>query len=171
MGGPVVLVAALTLLIPRVNSVPLETIDAAAAAREAATTLGFLPAVPLGLPGWTVTMAGLRRGTGGILTWHLGLRTAEGNYAGVEQASTSNVGWVNILSSGAGWAGFDDVAGYRWQYLVKTDRNTTTLVLREPGRTTLVTAKCGGPADAERLIAALPPEALSLRAGTGAGGL
>ncbi|HET9658076.1 MAG TPA: DUF4245 family protein [Kineosporiaceae bacterium] len=163
MGGLAVLVAVLTLLVPRANSVPLETIDASAAARAAAAQLGFTPAVPVGLPGWTVTIAGLRQGSDGILTWHLGLRTAAGNYAGVEQASTSSAAWVNTLSSGAGWTGFEDVAGHRWQYLVKAERSTTTLVLREPGRTTLVTAKSGGLADAERLIEALPPDTLTLR--------
>jgi hypothetical protein len=164
LGRALALVAAvfaLVLLVPRPNSVPQETVDATAAARSAAARLGFTPAVPVGLAGWTATVADLRHGTSGILTWHLGLLTPTGDYAGVEQATTSSSAWEMSLSGGATPLGFVTIDGRSWEYLDKAERNTTTLILREPGRATLVTAKGGGLVDAETLVRALPPTTLT----------
>jgi hypothetical protein len=159
--GVLTLVAGMVLLVPRPNAVPLQLVDVSAAARRAAPVLDFAPSVPSGLPGWTATTAVVRDGTDGILTWHVGFITPQGNYAGVEQATRSDFTWENALDSGGLWAGSVEVDGRTWAHMEKVERNTTALILRRPGRVTLVTAKGGGVADAVTLIRSLPPDTLS----------
>jgi hypothetical protein len=157
-----VVVFGLVLLVPRPNAVPLQTVDVASAASEGVGVLGFSPAVPNGLTGWTATTAVVRRhGTDGIVTWHVGFRTPEGNYAGIEQAARSTWTWENALDSGAKPMGTVEVDGTRWDHLEKAERNTTALILRRPGRVTLITAKGGGLADAMTLVRNLPSDTLS----------
>jgi hypothetical protein len=145
------------LLVPRPNAVPLQSVDVASAARAAAPELGFSPSVPDGPPGWTATIAVLRHGSSGIATWHVGFLTARGTYAGIEQATRSTFTWENALDSGGTKVGTVDVDGMAWDHLEKAERDTTSLILRQPGRVTLITAKGGGLADALTLIRSLPP--------------
>jgi hypothetical protein len=147
------------LLVPRPNAVPLQTIDVALEASVAAPDLGFVPSVPVGLPGWTATTAVVhRRGTSGIVTWHVGFVTPQGNYAGIEQATRSTIRWENVLDAGGARAGTVDIDGAVWDHLEKAERVTTTLILRRPGRVTLITARGGGLADAITLVRSLPPD-------------
>jgi Protein of unknown function (DUF4245) len=157
----VILVAGLVLLVPRPNAVPLQLVDVSTAARRAAPVLGFAPSVPSGLQGWTATTAVVRDGTDGIATWHVGFITPQGNYAGIEQATRSDFTWENALDSGGLWVGSVEVDGRTWAHMEKAERNTTALILRRPGRVTLVTAKGGGVPDAVTLIRSLPPDTLS----------
>jgi hypothetical protein len=150
------------LLVPRPNAVRLQTVDVPAAASAATSDLGFAPSVPTGLSGWTATTAVVRhRGNSGILTWHVGFVTPQGNYAGVEQASRSTPRWENSLSSGGRKVGTVNVDGATWDHRERAERATTTLILRRPGRVTLITAKGGGLADAITLVRSLPASTLS----------
>lgn len=150
------------LLVPRPNAVRLQAVDVSSAASVATPDLGFAPSVPTGLSGWRATTAVVRhRGSSGILTWHVGFVTQQGNYAGVEQASRSTSLWEKSLSSGGMKVGIVDVDGAIWDHLERAERVTTTLILRRPGRVTLITAKGGGLADAITLVRSLPPSTLS----------
>jgi hypothetical protein len=155
------MVVGLMALVPRPNAVPLQTVDVPVAARAAAPELGFEPSVPSGLTGWTATIAVVRHGTDGILTWHVGFVTSKGTFAGIDQATRSNFTWENALDSGGMWVGTVEVNGRAWDHVEKAERDTTTLILRRPGRVTLVTAKGGGVPDAVSLIRSLPPDTLS----------
>jgi hypothetical protein len=157
----VLLVTGGVLLVPRPNSTPLELVDVAAAAAAARSQLGFAPAVPVGPTGWTVTTASARHGTDGIITWHVGMMTAQGNYAGFEQAEHSTFTWENALDSGGRHIGTVNVDGVVWDHMEKVERGTTTLILRRYGKVTLVTAHGGGLPDAMALIRSLPPDALT----------
>jgi hypothetical protein len=154
--GIVVLAVGLDLLVPRPNSVPEQNIDAATVAREASRELGFLPSVPAGLSGWTVTTATVRRSWGGMLTWHLGFVTPQGTYAGVDQTDQGSQAWVKGMSASGDEVGFVEIDGRSWEHLYQGERDITTLVLRDSGRITLITAKFGGVGDAEKLIRSLP---------------
>lgn len=149
------------LLVPRPNSVPLEAVDVASSASAAAPRLGFTPSVPGGLDDWTPTIAVLRRGATGILTWHVGYVTAQGRYAGIDQAARWSFTWQNTLDSGGTPEPAVVIDGRTWMHLEKAERVTTTLIYRQPGRVTLVTSKGGGLAEAETLIRSLPADSLS----------
>jgi len=159
--GVLVMVAGLVLLVPRPNAVPLQTVDVMTAARAAGPQLGFAPSVPIGLQGWTATTAVVRHGSSGILTWHVAFITPQGNYAGLDQATRSDFTWENALDSGGLWVGTVTIDGRVWDHRDKVERNQTTLILRRPGRVTLITAKNGGVQDAITLIRSLPPDTLS----------
>lgn len=155
------IVVGLVLLVPRPNAVPLQVVDVAGAARAASPELGFEPSVPSGPVGWTATVAVVRHGTDDILTWHVGFVTPKGTFAGIDQATRSNYTWENALDSGGMWVGTVKINGHAWVQVEKAERGTTTLILRRPGRVTLVTAKGGGVPDAVTLIRSLPPGTLS----------
>ncbi len=155
------IVAVIVLLVPRPSSVPQQDVDVAAAAAGAEPVLGFRPAVPQVPQGWTPTSAEPRRGGDGIMTWHVGYLTPTGRYAGVEQAERSTFGWQNALTSGGEPVGTVTVAGRSWEHLYREDRDVTSLILRLPGRVTLVTSKQGGVPDASALAAAVPASALT----------
>lgn len=145
------------LLMPRPNATPLASLDVASAAVGARERLGFEPSVPVGLEGWTATTATVRRDSSGILTWHLSYLTPEGRYAGVDQADRSTHAWENSLDEGGVKVGTVVINGETWDRMFHEERALTSLILRHPGRVTLVTAKAGGVVDAERLIQALNP--------------
>jgi hypothetical protein len=159
--GLVVLALGLDLLVPRPNAVPLQVVDVASAARRATGELGFSPSVPSGLEGWTVTVATVRHSTDGIRTWHLGLLTPDGDYAGVDQADRDNPEWDNEMTSGGSPAGYLQIDGHRWERLPKVERDRVTLILREPGRVTAVSTQHGGMATVEELIRSLPGRTLA----------
>ncbi|MFN8078019.1 MAG: DUF4245 domain-containing protein [Kineosporiaceae bacterium] len=138
------------LLIPRPTSVPRPAVDLVPPARGASSELGFTVenVVP---PGWTVTSADVRRDTGGLSTWTVNYLTDTGRYVGLMQASGWNQRWQSSLTQGGTPSGELSTAGHTWQVLVKPEKEITSLLLREPKRTTLILAKVGGTEDAKVL--------------------
>lgn len=145
-------------LVPRPNAQPIRSVDVAAAARAAAARLGFDPAVPQGLPsGWVVTEAGVRRSADdGIITWHIGYVTPDGHNASVEQAARVTPQWISIMDSGGLPRPSVQVDGTPWVQHYKDVRDVTALIHSGPDRTTMITSKVTGLADAELLARSIP---------------
>jgi hypothetical protein len=151
---------AAVMLVPRPSSLPQEAVDVVAVAAAARDRLAFTPAVPTGLPaGWTARQAGVRDGADGIATWHVGFRTPDGNFASIEQGARVTSRWVEILDSGAVPVGAEIADGTSWQRRYKDVRDVVTLLRRSEDRTTLVTSKGGGVANALTLARSIPVDA------------
>ncbi|MDQ1287739.1 MAG: hypothetical protein QG622_1304 [Actinomycetota bacterium] len=151
------MVAVIVALVPFPNSVPRQAVDVAAAARGSTGRLGFAPAVPGSLPsGWTATNVGVRRSADGITTWHIGYLTPDGHYASIEQAAEVTPRWLEIMDSGAVPVGTETVDGTTWERRYKDVRDVVALLHRGKDRTTLVTSKNGGTANAVTLARGIP---------------
>jgi hypothetical protein len=149
-------VVGIVLLVPRPGQIARPAVNVAGAARGAEPALGFPPSVPQGLPaGWVPTSAETRNGTDGVRTWHIGYVTPSGLYAGVEQAAKVTDQWVAVNDAGGTPVASVPIDGVVWQQLEKPERDSTTLLLRTPGRVTLVTSKGGGLAEATVLARSL----------------
>jgi hypothetical protein len=151
------IVLVIFLAVPRPNSMPPRNIDVPAAAEGARTRLGFAPAVPVGLPsGWTPTSADVRDSGDGIMTWHIGYLTADGHYASIEQAAKVTPRWEEILTSGGAPRPAQTIDGTTWDQRYKDVRDVYALIHRGQGRTTMVTSKGGGLANAAVLARSIP---------------
>jgi hypothetical protein len=149
-------VGLLILLVPRPTSVPRPTVDLAATSAQARAELGFDVAVPVP-PGWTATSARIRRDTGDIPSWTINYLTDQGRYVGLVQAAGWNARWQSSLTHGGTAQDPLTISGVTWQVHLKPERELTSLIRREGGRTTLILAKSGGRDDALVLARLLPP--------------
>jgi len=147
-------VGLLVLLVPRPTSVARPSIDLTAAAGQAESTLGFAPLTPVP-PGWTVTSARLRRDTGDLPSWTINYLTPEGGYVGLVQAAGWSARWQSSLTHGGEPLPSVQAGGVVWETYLKQERGLTSLLRREPGRSTMVLAKGGGLDDATALAARL----------------
>ena len=138
------------LLVPRPTSVQRPAIDLGSAARAATAELGFAVATEVP-PGWTVRSADVRRDSGGLATWTVNYLTDTDRYVGLLQAPGWNSRWQSSLTHGGTPTGELVADGVTWQVLDKPEKEVTSLMFREPSRTTLILAKAGGAADARIL--------------------
>lgn len=113
---------------------------------------------PESLPAsWRATSARTRP-DGAAVTWHLGLVTARGNYAAVEQSDGPDVGrFVDRFTAGASRAGTVEIGGRPWRRLEGGSPEARALLASTDGVTTLV---AGGArwSELERLAASLRGE-------------
>lgn len=152
--------AGFTMLLPRPNSVPRHIVDVAQAAAGAGARLGFVPAVPAGLPpGWTATSAAVRDSADGITTWHIGYVTSDGHYASIEQAAEVTSRWEEIMDSGGTPIAPQTVDGTVWEQRYKDVRDVVALIHRGGSSTIMVTSKGGGLANATVLARSIPAPA------------
>jgi hypothetical protein len=125
--------------------------DALALARQ---TASYDVLAPDPLPdGWRATSA--RADTeGDVTTWHLGLVTAAGSYAAVEQSDGDRRDFVERFAEGARPNGTANVDGTTWRRLNGGQPEERALLRTTDGVTTLV---AGGArwAELERLAASL----------------
>jgi hypothetical protein len=93
---------------------------------------------PVGLPdSWVPTSA--RTGRDGVaFTWHLGLVTPAGDYAGVEQSDGDPEGLVAEVAEGGDDAGTVTIGGARWRKVDNGDPEKHALVLEGDAVTTVV---------------------------------
>lgn len=88
-------------------------------------------------PGWRATSARTRPERGGT-SWHLGLVTASGSYAAVEQTDGERRGFVGQFADGARPAGSVQINGLEWRRLEGGDPEPRALVRSAGGVTTVV---------------------------------
>jgi hypothetical protein len=109
---------------------------------------------PQPLPdGWRATSA-RARAEGGAATWHLGLVTAAGSYAAVEQSDGERREFVDRFADGATPAGSSTVEGTTWRRLEGGSPEERALVRTERGVTTMVAGSASW-AELEELAATL----------------
>jgi hypothetical protein len=149
-------VVVLVLVLPRPNSTPLHSVDVVSVAQGAAITLGFTPAVPRVPQGWVATSAGVRNSADGVTTWHIGYLTSNGHYASIEQAAKVTSRWEEILNSGGTLREPQTIDGTTWEQRFKDVRDVYSLIRRGESRTTMVTSKGGGLAQAVILARSIP---------------
>lgn len=133
------LVFALTLLVPRPNKIPERSLDVAAAASASQAKLGFAPANPIMPTDWTPRTADVLRGTDQLPTWHLSYTTPSGHYAGVQQTADATPAWEARQVTDGREQGTRVIGGQAWVIRSRLDRGITSLVLRRPATTTVVT--------------------------------
>ncbi|HRQ00948.1 MAG TPA: DUF4245 domain-containing protein [Terrimesophilobacter sp.] len=107
--------AVLVLLVNRPDapiegSPQLATIDVAATAAQAESSLGATPAVPE-LDGWAANAARLEPSTDDVTSWYVGYLTPDGDYAGMRQGVNANQTWVSQQVGAARATGDRTIAG------------------------------------------------------------
>lgn len=134
------IVVVLLLLVPRQNGVTQPPVDVAAGARVAASRVDFTPSQPGALPAdWRATSVRTSVAAAGVLTWHAGWQTGDGNYASIEQGKDVPEEWLPAQTGGGRPDGTRDVKGVVWQRMVRTDKPQNSLVHLQGGVTTVVT--------------------------------
>ena len=137
-------VVLIVLLVPRPGQLPRPKVDVPAAVTGAESQIGFRPVVPAGLPaGWAPTAVETRNGAG-VPVFHIGYLTADGLYAGVDEAASITPEWLDANAAGGKPAGDVTIDGVTWQRLYSEDQQYTSLLLRRPRQVILVTTKQGG---------------------------
>lgn len=153
------LVAVLWLLsVPGSEQAPAR-VDAARAAAEFRAAAPFQTFVPRAVPtGWQATHSRIT-GTAadGPVAWHLGYRTAQGEYAAVEQSDEDPATFVPRMTNRDTPVGTQQVAGATWQRYYRSDKKQNSLVRRFPGVSVVVTGTASY-ADLGVLAAALRPQ-------------
>src|SRR6185312_14558525 len=97
-----VIVAALIAIVPRVNSVSQPPVDVGGVAVEVAKDSGWPIEAPQGLPhGWEATSVRYVRSTDGLMTWHAGYQSPDGNYVAIEQTKDATDTWVSAQTNRA----------------------------------------------------------------------
>ncbi len=135
----------------------LRPVDYRGALAQARETAPYAVLAPIGLPdSWVPTSARVDR-AGASVTWHLGLVTPAGDYAGVEQSDGDPESFVSDFAAGGRRAGTVTISGLRWRRVEDGRPEKRALVLDGDAVTTVV---AGGASWAE--LAAL---ARSLQAG------
>ena len=147
-----VLVAAvwgLSLTHGRPSVRPAEAIDYSADLAEAGRQAPFAVLAPADTPsGWVATSARWS-GAGPEVSWHLGFRTDDGEYVGLEQGNQSPSSFVAARTVADQPVEPATIAGRTWSTLISGDGDEHALVLLGEGVTTVVT----GTAPEEDLIA------------------
>ena len=139
------LVAVVVWAVPRPSGVQQPPADVANAASGAAGRLPFVPPVPAAPAGWTPTSAEVNRSTDGVLTWHVGYRTDEGQYVAVEVARDATPGWVRAQTASGAADGTEDVDGREWERQLQPDRGRHSLLRTQDGLTVIATGEADYP--------------------------
>jgi hypothetical protein len=137
-----VIVAALVAIVPRVNSVSQPPVDVAGAAVEIARDSGWPIEAPEGLPdGWKATSVRYVRSTDGLMTWHAGYQSPDGNYVAIEQTKAATSGWVEAETNRARVTGQTQAGGRTWDTYVRSGKLQNSLVDKAGagGLTTIIT--------------------------------
>ncbi|MEJ2578673.1 MAG: DUF4245 domain-containing protein, partial [Kineosporiaceae bacterium] len=151
----VVIVIGMLLLVPRPNAVHQTAVDVPAAAQAARSRLGFVPAVPQGLPeGWVPVQAQVKQDSGDTPTWHVVYIAPDGTFLGYVQAVDPPPLWENTQVVSGPETVTVPVDGNAWLLRNREDRGLTSYVLRGATVVTIVTGH-SGTAELEILIAAL----------------
>ena len=125
------LVAALIVIVPRVNTVSQPPVNVAAAAVEIAKESGWAISAPVGLPeGWKATSVRFVRSTDGLQTWHAGYQSASGNYVALEQTRDATQAWIEAQTNRARRTG---------ELSPKIQRSLVSTTETPDGLTTLIT--------------------------------
>ena len=126
-----VIVAALIAIVPRVNSVSQPPVDVAGAAAEVAKDSGWPIEAPQGLPhGWEATSVRYVRSTDGLMTWHAGYQSPDGNYVAIEQTKDATDTWVSAQTNRARVTGQTQAGGLTWDTYVRGGKLQNSLVHR-----------------------------------------
>lgn len=139
------LVAVVVWLLPRPNQIEQPAVDVANAAEGNAAALSFAPAVPDGPSGWTATSANVNRSTDGVVTWHVGYRSDEGQYLALEVAEDTTKTWLKAQTQSGTADGTRSIEGETWDGYLQEDRKRYSLVRTQDDLTVLVTGEGGYP--------------------------
>jgi len=128
--------------------------DALAQARQ---QTAYAVLAPQPLPnGWRATSARTRPEDGDAVSWHLGLVTAAGDYAAVEQTDGDREGFVERFADGAETAGTVSISGATWRRIEGGDPEERALVSTGAGVTTVLAGSADWD-DLEQLASSLRP--------------
>ncbi|WP_432515206.1 DUF4245 domain-containing protein [Kineococcus sp. SYSU DK001] len=149
------MVAVVVLLLPRPNAIEQPAVDVGNAASGAQASLPFAPVVPQGPQGWTATSANVNRSTDGVVTWHVGYRSDDGDYLALETARDTTRTWLRAQTQSGDADGEQTIDGQVWERYLQPDRRRYSLVRTQDGQTLLVTGEGGYEVLTELVEAAL----------------
>ena len=138
------LVAVLIFLVPRQNAVTQPPVDVTDAAQQVVHDTGWPIVAPVGLPaGWRATSVRYVRSTDGLMTWHVGYQSPQGDYVAVEQTRGATSLWVSAQTNRGHPDGTLSAAGRTWQKINRVDKVQRSLVIRGAGPQDLTTIVTG----------------------------
>lgn len=153
-------------MVPRVNRISRPPADVAAVATYVRDQTGWPIVEPQGLPaGWYPSSVRYVASTDGLMTFHAGYVSPDGNYVQLEQTQGATGRWVaNEIGRGRP-QGTLRAAGQTWEKFSRTDKRTLSLVHRGSGPKDLTTLVTGTAPYAELVafIDTLEPVARSPR--------
>ncbi|MBN9606384.1 MAG: DUF4245 domain-containing protein [Actinomycetales bacterium] len=138
------IVAFLVVVVVRPNAVDREPVDYAAVAADAQGAVDVPLVVPASLPeGWVANRAQLRTGAAdGVVTWSMGIVTADEGYLAIDQGVDANASWVAERVDGAAAGPVIRVGGLDWTSYDRRDAadpgNVAFALARELDGSTLV---------------------------------
>ena len=116
----------------------LQPLDYSGTLAQAQDTAPYDVLAPIGLPdSWVPTSARTGR-DGDAVTWHLGLVTPAGDYAGVEQSDGDPEALVGDVADGGDYSGTVTISGLRWRKVDGGRPEKHALVLDGDAVTTVV---------------------------------
>lgn len=138
------IVGFLVIVVVRPTEVPREPVDYAAIAADAQRDVDVPLVAPERLPeGWTVNRAQLQTAAAdGVVTWSLGIVTADDRYLAIDQGVDANPSWVSDRVKGASAGPDVSVGGREWTSYDRRDAadagNVAFALVRELDGSTLV---------------------------------
>lgn len=138
------LVAVLIFLVPRQNEVTQPPVDVTPVAQQVVQETGWPILAPVGLPeGWRATSVRYVRSTDGLMTWHVGYQSPQGDYVAVEQTKGATSLWIAAQTNRGRPDGTLDAAGRTWMKINRLDKVQRSLVSRGAGKQDLTTIVTG----------------------------
>jgi len=137
---PLAVLVALIALVPLRNDGATAPIDFREELADARARAPYRVLAPEGLPaGWVVTRVAYDPDVRGAATWHLGVVTPTGRFAGVAQSNGPGR-LFEMQQSNRGLAdGQESIDGELWRRQYRRNRDISTLVRVSDGVTTVVT--------------------------------
>ena len=131
-------------MVPRPNSITQPPVDVGTVARQVRAETHWPILQPRGLPdGWRATSVRFVRSTDGLMTWHAGYQSPDGNYVALEQTQGATRTWVEAETNRGRDEGTLQVAGGTWTKVDRKDKVQFSLVRRGRGPKDLTTIVTG----------------------------
>lgn len=131
-------------MVPRPNAITQPPVDVTSVAQQVRAETHWPILQPRGLPaGWRATSVRFVRSTDGLMTWHAGYQSPDGNYVAVEQTRGATQTWVEAQTNRGRAEGTVEAGGTTWTRIDRKDKVQFSLVSRGRSAQDLTTIVTG----------------------------
>ena len=131
-------------MVPRPNAITQPPVDVTSVAQQVRAETHWPILQPRGLPaGWRATSVRFVRSTDGLMTWHAGYQSPDGNYVAVEQTRGATQTWVEAQTNRGRAEGTLEAGGTTWTKIDRKDKVQFSLVSRGRSAQDLTTIVTG----------------------------
>jgi hypothetical protein len=131
-------------MVPRPNAITQPPVDVASVAQQVRAETKWPIVQPRGLPdGWRATSVRFVRSTDGLMTWHAGYQSPDGNYVALEQTQGATRTWIAAETNRGREEGPLEAGGLVWTKVNRQDKVQFSLVHRGSSPKELTTIVTG----------------------------